>query len=161
MARIPPSGAEEFLAQRLVASLGTQNQDGSIHLTAVWYLFEGVKFYIATSSRSRKARNVMARPKASLMVDTRRPGSERGIVASGAAEVITGAESRQINARLHRRYMSEAALADPRLRPLLIDMDDVTICLTPATWYEWDMSAFDDAVLGGAMKTPGYLLPLD
>jgi len=75
-----PSGAEEILAGRFIASFGTQNEDGSIHLTAVWYLFDGGCLYVATSSRTRKARNVAARPRASLMVDIRKPASEQGLV---------------------------------------------------------------------------------
>ena len=156
-----PSGSEEILAARLIASLGTQNQDGSIHLTAVWYLFEGGCFYLATSSRSRKARNVAARPKASLMVDVRKPASERGLVAVCTVDVIAGESSKAINARIHARYMSEAALADPRAGGTMAAMDDITLRLTPTGWYAWDMRTLDELVFGGAMKTPGYLLSLD
>ena len=46
---------------RFIASLGTESEDGSTHLTAVWYLFEDGCLYVATSSRSRKARNVLSR----------------------------------------------------------------------------------------------------
>ena len=116
MPSIPPSGAEEFLTGRFIASLGTENEGGSIHLTAVWYLFDAGCFYVATSSRSRKARNIAARPKASLMVDIRKPASERGVVAMCTIDVIAGEGSREINARIHRRYMSEAALGPPRGR---------------------------------------------
>jgi len=156
-----PSGAEEILTGRLIASLGTENEDGSIHLTAVWYLFEGGCLYVATSSRSRKARNVLSRPKASLMVDTRTPASERGLVGVCTAEVIRGESSKQINARIHRRYMSEAAMADPRAGGTMAAMDDITLKLTPTGWYTWDMRVLDDALFGGTMKTSGYLLPLD
>jgi nitroimidazol reductase NimA-like FMN-containing flavoprotein (pyridoxamine 5'-phosphate oxidase superfamily) len=156
-----PSGAEEILVARLIASLGTQNEDGSIHLTAVWYLFDDGCFYVATSSRSRKARNAAARPKASLMVDVRKPATERGVVALCGADVISGENSREINARIHRRYMSEAALADPRAGGTMATMDDITLKLTPTGWYGWDMRVLDEAFFGGAMKTPGYVLPLD
>ena len=156
-----PSGAEEILAQRLIASLGTHNQDGSIHLTAIWYLFDGGCFYVSTSSRTRKARNVMARPKASLMVDIRKPASERGLVALCTLDVIAGGPSREINPRIHGRYMSKAALADPRAGGKMAALDDITLKLTPTGWYAWDLRVFDDAVFGGSMKTPGYLLPLD
>jgi nitroimidazol reductase NimA-like FMN-containing flavoprotein (pyridoxamine 5'-phosphate oxidase superfamily) len=157
-----PSGAEEILAGRFIASLGTQNEDGSIHLTAVWYLFDGGCFYVATSSRTRKARNVAVRPKASLMVDVRNPASkERGLVALGTVDVIAGERSREINVRTCRRYMSEAAMADPRAGGTMAALDDITLKLTPTGWYAWDMRTFDNAVFGGAMKTPGYLLPLD
>jgi nitroimidazol reductase NimA-like FMN-containing flavoprotein (pyridoxamine 5'-phosphate oxidase superfamily) len=146
---------------RFIASLGTENEDGSIHITAVWYLYDGRCFYVATSSRSRKARNVAARPKASLMVDIRKPVTERGVVALCTIDVIAGESSKQINARIHRRYMSEAALADPRAGGTMAAMDDVTLRLTPTGWYAWDMRTLDDAFFGGSMKTPGYLLPLD
>jgi hypothetical protein len=36
---------------------------------------------LATSSKSRKARSVVARPKGSLMVDARKPAAERGVTA--------------------------------------------------------------------------------
>ncbi|HKM86470.1 MAG TPA: pyridoxamine 5'-phosphate oxidase family protein [Terriglobales bacterium] len=156
-----PSGAEEILTGRFIASLGTENEDGSIHLTAVWYLFDGACFYVATSSRTRKARNAAARPKASLMVDIRKPASERGLVAVCTTDIIAGESSREINARIHGRYMSEAALADPRAGGTMAAMDDITLRLTPTRWYAWDMRTLDDAVFGGAMRTPGYLLPLD
>jgi nitroimidazol reductase NimA-like FMN-containing flavoprotein (pyridoxamine 5'-phosphate oxidase superfamily) len=156
-----PAEGHEILSRRLIASLGTESEDGSVHLTAVWFLFEGGCLYVATSSRSRKARNVVSRRKASLMVDIRTPASEQGLVAMCMAEVISGASSREINARIHRRYMSEAAMADPRAGGTMATMDDITLKLTPAEWYGWDMKILDDALFGGAMKTPGYLLPLD
>jgi hypothetical protein len=156
-----PSGAEEILSGRFIASLGTENEDGSIQLTAVWYLFDGGCLYVATSSRTRKARNVAARPKASLMVDSRNPASERGLVALCTVDLIAGESSREINARIHGRYMSKAALADPRAGGTMAALDDITLKLTPTGWYAWDMRAFDAAVFGGTMKTPGYLLPLD
>ncbi len=156
-----PSGAEEILRGRFIASLGTENEHGSIHLTAVWYLFDGGRFYVATSSQTRKARNVATRPKASLMVDIRKPASERGLVAVCTVDVIAGESSKVINARIHGRYMSEAALADPRAGGMMAAMDDITLKLTPTGWYAWDMRTLDEAVFGGAMKTPGYLFPLD
>jgi len=156
-----PLGAQEVLTGRFIASLGTENKDGSIHLTAVWYLFDESCLYVATSSRSRKARNVALRPQASLMVDIRKPGAERGLVALCTTSVITGEDSAGINARIHRRYMSEAALADPRAGGTMAEMDDITLKLTPTGWYGWDMRTLDDALFGGSLKTPGYLLPLD
>jgi PPOX class probable F420-dependent enzyme len=156
-----PTGAEELLSRRSIGSLGTENDDGSIHLTAIWYRFEAGLLYVATYSRSRKARNVAARPKASLMVDIRKPGSERGLVAICRADVVAGESSKEINSRIHQRYMSGAALADPRAGGTMAAMDDITLRLTPTAWYAWDMRTLDEAVFAGTMKTPGYLLPLD
>jgi PPOX class probable F420-dependent enzyme len=152
----------ELLRGRHIATLGTENSDGTIHLTAVWYLFENGCLFIATSSKTRKARNVAARPKASLMVDARKPAKERGLTVSGTAELISGRLSREINERIHSRYMSAAALADPRVGPVFASFDDVTIRLTPASWFAWDMAVLDAQAFGGRLgATPGYLLPLD
>ncbi len=153
---------QELLRGRYIATLGTENADGSIHLTAVWYLFESGSFYVATSSRTQKARNVAARPKASLMVDSRKPGTERGVTAAGNVEVISGSQSQEINRRIHSRYMSAAAMSDPQIGPVFESFDDVTLRLTPVSWITWDMAVLDAQAFGGRLgRTPGYLLPLD
>jgi len=153
---------QELIRGRHIATFGTENGDGSIHLTAVWYLFESGSLYVATSSKSRKARNVAARPKASLMVDVRRPGAERGVTAAGRAEVITGDQSQEMNRRIHSRYMSPAAISDPQVGPVFASFDDVTLRLNPESWIAWDMAVLDVQALGGRLGgTPGYLLLLD
>jgi PPOX class probable F420-dependent enzyme len=152
----------EMLRGRHIATLGTENADGTIHLTAVWYLFEDGCLYIATSSKTRKARNLAARPKASLMVDVRRPATERGVTASGSADLISGNQSRAINRRIHSRYMSAAAMADPRIEPVFAAFDDVTVRISPVSWISWDMAVLDAQAFGGRLGgMPGYLLPLD
>jgi PPOX class probable F420-dependent enzyme len=154
---------QELLRGRHIASLGTENPDGSIHLIAIWYLFEDGCLFVGTSSKSRKARNAVARPKASLMVDLRsNPGKERGVTATGTVEVITGGHSQEINRRIHTRYLSAAALADPHVGPVFAAFDDVTLKLTPHSWFVWDMPALDAQAFGGRLGgSPGYMLALD
>jgi PPOX class probable F420-dependent enzyme len=153
---------QDMLQKRFIATLGTTNTDGSIHLTAVWYLFEDGRLLIATSSKSRKARNVAAQPKASLMVDVRKPGAERGVTAAGPADLIAGDPSREINRRIHARYLSAAAMADPQIEPVFASFDDVTLRLTPESWFTWDLATLDAQAFGGRLGgTPGYLLPVD
>jgi general stress protein 26 len=152
----------ELLQRRLIATLATQNTDGSIHLTAVWFLFEENSFYIATSSKTKKARNILAKPKASLMVDIRKPGTERGLTAACRAELLSGDRSKQLNRRIHSRYLSAAAMADPGIEPVFASFDDVTIRLTPESSFTWDMATLDAQAFGGRLGgIPGYLLPLD
>lgn len=153
---------QELLRGRYIATLATENADSTIHLTAVWYLFEDGYLFIATSSKSRKARNVAARAKASLMVDVRKPGAERGVTGMGKAELISGEPSSKINRRIHARYMSTAAMSDPHIEPLFASFDDVTVRIAPDSWITWDMSVLDAQAFGGRLGgTPGYLLPLD
>ncbi len=153
---------QKFLEGRHIATFATENPDDSIHLTAVWYLFEDGYLYVATSSRTQKARNVAARPKASIMVDMRKPAHERGVTAAGSVTVISGEQSRQINRRIHSRYMSPAAMSDPHVGPVFAAFDDITLRLTPASWFSWSMADIDAQAFSGRLgRTPGYLLPLD
>lgn len=153
---------QNILRGRYIATLGTENADGTMHLTAVWYLFEDGYLYVATSSKSRKARNLAARPKASLMVDVRKPAAERGVSASGKVDLVSGDQSRGINQRIHSRYMSAAAMSDPHIEPVFASFDDVTLRITPVSWTTWDMTVLDAQAFGGRLGgTPGYLLPLD
>ena len=90
----------DLLSGRYYATLATLNDDGSIHVIPVWFLFENDRLHVQSSSMSRKVKNVTARPDVSLMVDVRKLGSEKWVYASGRAEIVGGAESMQINAKI-------------------------------------------------------------
>jgi len=157
------SESRELLKGRYYATLATDDEDGSVHLTPVWYLFEGDKFYVASHHASRKARNVSERPSASLVVDVRRAGAERWVSASGSAKLLTGEPSKNINEKIVRRYMTREAMDNPKVGPVLLAGDGATICLTPVNWRSWDMKALDAQFFGGVLaKTPErWFLPPD
>ncbi len=153
---------QQMLSGRYIASLASQNADGSIHVVAVWYWFDGSSVFVATSSRSRKARNLQAQSKVSLMIDSRDPAASCGVTIMGTAETLTGASSREPNGRVHERYMSAAALADPKVGPVFALWDDIAIRITPKSVISWDMRVADQQAFGGAFAAnPGYLLPLE
>jgi len=62
MGSLADERVKRLLAGRYVAAVGTVSPDGSIHMVAVWYWFDGAKIYVATASSSRKARNLQANP---------------------------------------------------------------------------------------------------
>jgi PPOX class probable F420-dependent enzyme len=128
-------GLRAFLGERRYAVLATHG-DRDIHLTPIWFLFEDDRFLFASSSRSRKVANVERVPSASVVVDRRDPGRERWVSASGPVELMHGAEARDVNARIRRRYLAPEALEGP-IEADLADSDDVTISLTPAKWRSW------------------------
>ena len=143
----------EFLNGRHYATLATSNEDGTIHLTPVWYLFEDGRFYVETSPSARKARNVAARPQASIVVDTRRrQGDELWVSASGTAEVIQGERFNEIAAKILKRYITKTGLEDPRVGPGFSAGGGVVICLTPDSWGSWDFKSLDDQYFGGILR---------
>jgi PPOX class probable F420-dependent enzyme len=160
MANIADAIVQELLKGRHVATFGTLNDDGSIHMVAVWYVFDGGKIYIATASRSRKARNVKSRPQASLMIDSRGSWGAHGTTVSGTVRLLTGEESQCRNRQVVEQYLSPAAIADPRVGPVFAQWDDVTLELTPQSVFAWDMREADKAAFDSAFAShPDYVLP--
>ena len=95
------------------------------------------------------------------MINARDPAASYGVTVAGTAKILTGEPSRNSNAQIHRKYLSEAALADPRVGPVFAAWDDVTIQIAPASVIAWDMREADRQFFGGVLGgNPAYLLPL-
>ncbi|HVS14051.1 MAG TPA: PPOX class F420-dependent oxidoreductase [Thermoanaerobaculia bacterium] len=150
----------EVLAQRRIASLATIRPDGTPHVTAVWFLFDGDGFLIATSSTSVKAKNVRENPRIAVMVDVRQDGQGLGICASGVADIVEGETAREAVARVHEKYLTDDGLADPDVGPAFATVDDIAIRLVPKRWITWDMSALDQQEFGGKLAAHSYLRPI-
>jgi PPOX class probable F420-dependent enzyme len=153
----------ELLHGRHYATLGTVNEDGSLHLTPVWYLFEDECLFVESAASDRKVRNIVARPQASLVVDSRKQGSERWVSASGTAEIIHGERSKGINAKIQQRYLTSTGLADPRVGLIFAAAAEVSIRLTPHSWRSFDLKRFDEQFFGGILgQTPQqWFLPVE
>jgi len=161
MASLSDALVKSLLGGRYIASFATHNPDGSLHIVAVWFWFDGTDIYVATSSRSRKTRNLQQNPSLSLMIDSRDPAASYGVTVTGTAQMLTGDSSRKYNAEIHRKYLSEAAIQDPKVGPVFAAWDDVTVRLAPASVITWDMREADQQVFGGSFKNnPSYLLPV-
>lgn len=162
MATLLDELVKSLLDGRYIASFATQNANGSIHIVAVWFWFDGTDIYVATSSRSRKARNLEGNPAVTLMIDSRDPAASYGVTIAGTAHVLRGDSSRKYNGEIHRKYLSGAALADPKVGPVFAAWDDVTVRLSPVSVITWDMRQADEHVFGGAFKNnSSYLLPIE
>jgi PPOX class probable F420-dependent enzyme len=143
--------ARTLLEGRHYATLATQNADGSSHLTPVWYLFRDQQLFVASFSKSRKVKNVEARPTASLLIDLRTPGSERWVSGAGPVTLLRGDASRSMVAAIQERYLTAAALADPKVGPAFAGMDDVTLCIRPSTWRSFASADLDAQFFGGVL----------
>jgi PPOX class probable F420-dependent enzyme len=125
-----------FLGERRYAVLATHDPGGGIHLTPIWFLYQGGCFFFASSSRSRKVKNLERDPSASVVVDGREPGRERWVSASGPVEIVRAAEGQSMNARIRCRYLAPEALGGP-IETALAASDDVTLRLAPTGWQSW------------------------
>ena len=128
-------GMREFLGQQIYATLATQDADGSMHVVPLIYRFDGQLILMATSSTTRKARNIMARPTVTVTVDDRQ--NPRWVSAKGTAELVHGQQAHELNQSLYRLWMTDAGLTV--VGGLLATIEDVTIVVTPRSWQAWDI----------------------
>jgi hypothetical protein len=136
--RVHPTQTEidEVLDQRLIAALGTRNDDGSIHLTYLLFLYENGRFYLETASSTRKARNVASGGIGSILVQgTASGGRSLMVSAEGSARLIDLPEADAFNHRIRAKYMVDDAVD-------AVDrswgrFDDVAIEITPTRWRSW------------------------
>jgi PPOX class probable F420-dependent enzyme len=146
---------DELLAGRRIAVLSTEDPDGLPYLTAIWFAYEDGAFVVPTGATSRKARNARERPRGAILVDARGPAF-RGAAASGRIELVEGDAALAINARIHRRYVTDAGMADPDLGGSLTAGDDLTLRLIPEHWQEWDLEPY----FGTKLSDPRLAEPL-
>lgn len=143
--------AMRLLEGRRHAVLATQDEDGSAHLTPVWYLFREGELFVGCNSASRKVRNAAARPLASVVIDIREPGTERWVSGAGPVSILRGEESRQINAAIVERYLTAEAISDPRIGPAFEAVDDVTLRIRATKWRSWASEDVDRQFFGGIL----------
>ena len=143
--------AKSLLEGRRHAVLATQDEDGGLHMTPVWYLFSGGELFVGCNSASRKAKNAAARPTASILVEVRDPGTERWVSGIGPASMLRGEESRKINAAIVERYLTPEAIADPRIGPAFAAVDDVTLRIRPTKWRSWASEEVDKQFFAGIL----------
>jgi F420H(2)-dependent biliverdin reductase len=136
----PTARTREFLDRHVYLTLATRNPDGSQHVVPVVYLFTDGVFHVATSSATRKARNLVADPQVTVTVDDR--STIEWVSAVGTAEFLTGPESRTLNHRLYRRWVTDEGL--DVVGSVMHEFEDVTIVITPRRWLAW---SFDSVVV--------------
>jgi nitroimidazol reductase NimA-like FMN-containing flavoprotein (pyridoxamine 5'-phosphate oxidase superfamily) len=70
--QLPPftqAEIEIFLSKSLIARLGTINEDGTIHLTPIYFKYENNEFILGTQDASRRVRNIQRNPNVTLLID--------------------------------------------------------------------------------------------
>ena len=102
---------DKLLSMRLIANLATLDEDGSIHLMPMWFLRIDNNICIPTSHYTHKYRNLVSRPRASVMIDISRAGLNlNGVLIKGQVELVVGEEARKINRLIHLKYVTQGCI---------------------------------------------------
>lgn len=151
LAKAAPEAIASHLERRIIATVGTLNADGSIHLAFVLFLWEGGKFYFETASMTKKARNIAARPTASFAIQ----GDGFMAMAEGMGRLIEGDEAHAVNHRLRQKYLTAPAVET--VGAAWGTVDDVAVEITPKKWRSWS----NDALSELGRSAAGELAPGD
>ena len=147
----------ELLAARLVGVLATLDRAGPPHAVPVWWAVRGADVVMATSSRSRKVRNLERDTRATLVLHDSRPGAEVcGASLRGRAEIVRGAAAGALVELVHLHYVTPAGLGLPEVREFLA-FDDVALVFRPDAAWTWDER---DNPAAAALRASGEALPL-
>jgi nitroimidazol reductase NimA-like FMN-containing flavoprotein (pyridoxamine 5'-phosphate oxidase superfamily) len=137
--RLSTEQIDELLAMRLIANLATIGDDGSVHLVPMWFKRDGNFIFIPTSQFTRKYKNVLKRPRATVMIDLSRSGMDlRGVMIIGRVDIVQGDEARAINRSIHLRYITPEGLAHEEVEAYLTEGDDVTLRISMDRVITWN-----------------------
>jgi nitroimidazol reductase NimA-like FMN-containing flavoprotein (pyridoxamine 5'-phosphate oxidase superfamily) len=132
---------DKILSMTLIANLGTIDNDGSIHLVPMWFLRVGNDICIPTSHHTHKYRNLLARPRASVMIDISLIGLNlKGVLVRGKVELVDGEEARRINRMIHLKYIMPEALSDTNVSSYLSKGDDITVKIHMDRLISWNLA---------------------
>jgi PPOX class probable F420-dependent enzyme len=93
----------DFLSEPRFAVLGTTNENGSPHLTVMWYALEGEEIMFNTAAGRRKPENLARDPRASLIVpDGYRFVRVDGTVRANDEQLVAQADIRKLALRYYQ-----------------------------------------------------------
>ena len=87
MPAMTPKELEEFLSRPLVVTFTTIGDDGSPHVSPIWYEYDEGKFYSWVDAGSVKARNIRGDPRVALCIATH-DEPYKYVLAEGLCEIV-------------------------------------------------------------------------
>jgi hypothetical protein len=128
---------DDVLDRRVYGVLCTQNDDGSPHLVPVMFLRDRGRLVVETGRATRKARNVVARRHATLLVQT--PDAS-WVAGSGPARLVPATSEPELREAMRTKYLTAAGRV--ACDALLDEMDDSLVVVEPAHWLSWSIGRF-------------------
>ncbi|HTH69955.1 MAG TPA: TIGR03618 family F420-dependent PPOX class oxidoreductase [Candidatus Saccharimonadales bacterium] len=124
-----------FLDEPRFAVLGTLNEDGSTHLTVIWYDRRDDEPIVNTTAPRKKAANIGRDPRVSLLVGE----SDRYVRLDGTARIIaTGDAALRDIHDLAVRYDGETA-AEKQTREVWSKQERVTYAIAVRRLYRYEV----------------------
>jgi len=150
---------DKILSMTLIAKLATLDYEGGIHIVPMWFIRIGNEICIPTSRRTRKYKNLVVRPYASVMIDISHEGLNlRGVLIKGNADIVEGQDADKINNSIHLKYVKPEGLSNSSVVSYLSKGDDITIKIHMDKLVSWNLANSDAGI---ALLKGGWSRPLD
>ena len=109
---LPQPLANELLGRPNIVRVATRNADGTTHMFAAWFAWDGERVLIATTDNSRKVRNLRRDPRVSLLIDESDGGLvNRGLLLYGSVTFLeAGEDADRVTRDICSRYMDGGAV---------------------------------------------------
>jgi PPOX class probable F420-dependent enzyme len=124
----------DFLARERLCRVATVDKNGRPHVVSVCHVLVDGKIYFATETGSKKAWNLKANPRATILVDLYSEDWSilRGVMVQGTSRLIRGGSPfRRIQKLLYQKYPQYPDQA------ALDESSDTIVEVTPAHVSSW------------------------
>lgn len=139
---------DERLAARALARLATYRPDGMIHLTPIWFSWDGERFRLTLGAGRVHLKNLERDRRASILVDED-PRVEQGLAAGAWAIMARGTAELSRDPDLVREVTLDVLTralgpqdAQTYLEPIMAEGRTI-VTITPSAWLTWDYNKVD------------------
>lgn len=136
------------LSSTALARLASFRPDGMIHLTPIWFDWDGAVFRLSLGAGRVHLRNLAANPCVTILIDED-PRLQHGLAAGAWAIECRGTAALSDDETLiqevtHRELVKALGAADAELytQPLMAEGRTI-VTITPQTWHTWDYNKVD------------------
>lgn len=138
--QLPPltkDGLHTLFEKTYFARLGTINEDGTPHISPVYFKYIDGQIMMATQVRSRKVRNIKRNSQVSILIDVTEPVYQGALVYGEAELDFDDVAGKRTD--IFRRFKSEADAIDSA-EWLCAKWESVILRVTPARIASFDYS---------------------
>lgn len=140
---LSPAEIDQRLASTALARLASYRPDGMIHLTPIWFSWDGSKFHLTLGAGRVHLKNLARDPRVSILVDED-PRLEKGLAAGAWAIMCRGHATLSQDQDLIRSVTHDVLLkalgpddAEQYVEPIMAEGRTI-VSITPQDWLTWD-----------------------
>jgi PPOX class probable F420-dependent enzyme len=140
---------DERLGSTALARLGSYRADGMIHLTPIWFDWDGTVFRLTLGAGRVHLKNLARDSRVTILVD-QDPRLEQGLAAGAWAIMCRGTAELSRDDTLIRKTTHAvlekalgAADAEQYTEPIMAEGRTI-VTITPKDWLTWDYNKGDD-----------------